>query len=28
MPGVVELVVRPTGLIDPKVTVKPLKRPD
>jgi excinuclease ABC subunit B len=23
--GVVELVVRPTGLIDPKVTVKPLK---
>ena len=24
-PGVVELVVRPTGLIDPKVTVKPLK---
>jgi excinuclease ABC subunit B len=25
MPGVVELVVRPTGLIDPKVTVKPLK---
>jgi excinuclease ABC subunit B len=25
MPGVVELVVRPTGLIDPKVIVKPLK---
>jgi excinuclease ABC subunit B len=25
MPGVVELVVRPTGLIDPKVTIKPLK---
>ncbi len=25
MPGVVELVVRPTGLIDPKVTLKPLK---
>ena len=24
-PGVVELVVRPTGLIDPKVIVKPLK---
>ncbi|MFZ1072071.1 MAG: excinuclease ABC subunit UvrB [Verrucomicrobiia bacterium] len=24
-PGVVELVVRPTGLIDPKVTLKPLK---
>jgi excinuclease ABC subunit B len=24
-PGVVELVVRPTGLIDPKVTVRPLK---
>jgi excinuclease ABC subunit B len=24
-PGVVELVVRPTGLIDPKVTVKPLR---
>src|SRR5208283_5276484 len=24
-PGVVELVVRPTGLIDPKATVKPLK---
>jgi len=24
-PGVVELVVRPTGLVDPKVTVKPLK---
>ena len=24
-PGVVELVVRPTGLIDPKVTIKPLK---
>ncbi len=23
-PGVVELVVRPTGLVDPKVTVKPL----
>jgi excinuclease ABC subunit B len=25
MPGVVELVVRPTGLIDPTVTIKPLK---
>jgi excinuclease ABC subunit B len=25
MLGVVELVVRPTGLIDPKVTIKPLK---
>jgi len=25
MPGVVELVVRPTGLIDPKVTLKPLQ---
>lgn len=25
MPGVVELVVRPTGLVDPKVTVKPLR---
>ena len=24
-PGIVELVVRPTGLIDPKVTLKPLK---
>ena len=24
-PGIVELVVRPTGLIDPKVTIKPLK---
>ncbi len=24
-PGVAELVVRPTGLIDPKVTIKPLK---
>ncbi len=24
-PGVIELVVRPTGLIDPKVTIKPLK---
>ncbi|HEX5397869.1 MAG TPA: excinuclease ABC subunit UvrB, partial [Verrucomicrobiae bacterium] len=24
-PGVIELVVRPTGLLDPKVTVKPLK---
>ena len=24
-PGVVELVVRPTGLVDPKVTVKPLQ---
>jgi len=24
-PGVVDLVVRPTGLIDPKVTLKPLK---
>jgi excinuclease ABC subunit B len=25
MPGVVELVVRPTGLIDPTITLKPLK---
>jgi excinuclease ABC subunit B len=25
IPGVAELVVRPTGLIDPKVTIKPLK---
>jgi superfamily II DNA/RNA helicase len=25
MPGVVELVIRPTGLVDPKVTLKPLK---
>ncbi len=25
IPGVVELVVRPTGLIDPKVSIKPLK---
>ncbi len=25
MPGVAELVVRPTGLIDPTVTIKPLK---
>ncbi|MDW7980748.1 MAG: excinuclease ABC subunit UvrB [Verrucomicrobiales bacterium] len=25
IPGVVELVVRPTGLVDPKVTIKPLK---
>jgi excinuclease ABC subunit B len=25
LPGIVELVVRPTGLIDPKVTLKPLK---
>ena len=25
LPGVVELVVRPTGLVDPKVTIKPLK---
>jgi excinuclease ABC subunit B len=25
LPGVVELVVRPTGLVDPKVTLKPLK---
>jgi excinuclease ABC subunit B len=25
IPGVVELVVRPTGLVDPKVTLKPLK---
>ena len=25
LPGVAELVVRPTGLIDPKVTIKPLK---
>jgi excinuclease ABC subunit B len=25
IPGVIELVVRPTGLIDPKVTIKPLK---
>jgi excinuclease ABC subunit B len=24
-PGIIELVVRPTGLVDPKVTVKPLK---
>jgi excinuclease ABC subunit B len=24
-PGVVELVVRPTGLVDPQVTIKPLK---
>src|ERR1043166_8397764 len=24
-PGVAELVVRPTGLVDPKVTLKPLK---
>jgi excinuclease ABC subunit B len=24
-PGVVELVIRPTGLVDPKVTIKPLK---
>jgi len=24
-PGIVELVVRPTGLVDPKVTLKPLK---
>ncbi|MEK7676608.1 MAG: excinuclease ABC subunit UvrB [Verrucomicrobiota bacterium] len=24
-PGVVELVVRPTGLVDPKITLKPLK---
>ncbi|HTI98383.1 MAG TPA: DEAD/DEAH box helicase family protein, partial [Dongiaceae bacterium] len=24
-PGVIELVVRPTGLVDPKVTLKPLK---
>ena len=24
-PGIAELVVRPTGLIDPKVTLKPLK---
>jgi len=24
-PGIAELVVRPTGLIDPKVTIKPLK---
>jgi excinuclease ABC subunit B len=24
-PGVAELVVRPTGLVDPKVTIKPLK---
>lgn len=24
-PGVVELVVRPTGLVDPKITIKPLK---
>jgi excinuclease ABC subunit B len=24
-PGVVELVVRPTGLVDPRVTIKPLK---
>jgi excinuclease ABC subunit B len=25
LPGVAELVMRPTGLIDPKVTIKPLK---
>ncbi len=25
LPGVAELVVRPTGLVDPKITVKPLK---
>ena len=25
IPGVAELVIRPTGLIDPKVTIKPLK---
>jgi excinuclease ABC subunit B len=25
LPGVAELVVRPTGLIDPKITIKPLK---
>jgi excinuclease ABC subunit B len=25
LPGVTELVIRPTGLIDPKVTIKPLK---
>jgi excinuclease ABC subunit B len=25
IPGVVQLVVRPTGLIDPRVTIKPLK---
>ncbi|HEU0038149.1 MAG TPA: helicase-related protein, partial [Verrucomicrobiae bacterium] len=25
LPGVAELVVRPTGLVDPKVTLKPLK---
>jgi excinuclease ABC subunit B len=25
LPGVTELVVRPTGLVDPKVTIKPLK---
>ncbi|NOS69340.1 MAG: excinuclease ABC subunit UvrB [Verrucomicrobia bacterium] len=25
LPGVAELVVRPTGLIDPRVTIKPLK---
>jgi excinuclease ABC subunit B len=25
IPGIIELVVRPTGLIDPKVTLKPLK---
>jgi excinuclease ABC subunit B len=25
LPGVVELVVRPTGLVDPKITIKPLK---
>ncbi|MBI4327499.1 MAG: excinuclease ABC subunit UvrB [Chloroflexi bacterium] len=24
-PGVIELVVRPTGLVDPKITLKPLK---
>lgn len=25
LPGVVELIVRPTGLIDPRITLKPLK---
>src|ERR1017187_6111549 len=25
LPGVAELVVRPTGLVDPKITLKPLK---
>ena len=25
LPGVVELIVRPTGLIDPRITVKPLR---